>query len=107
MGGAQEKMTILRTFSLVRSNIADQSTSQHLGNIEEEGELYLIDDLGADHEDSTPEEDIDDEEILIVDSKRKIGRAHQQFGDPLLEEEDSDEEAVFIKNSGRRKSHRK
>ena len=54
MGGAQEKMTILRTFSLVRSNIADQSTSQHLGNIEEEGELYLIDDLGADHEDSTP-----------------------------------------------------
>lgn len=72
MGGDQAKQKILRSFSLVRNNIVDSSTAaQHLGQIDEDGELYLIDDLGADHEDSTPSsEDYDDDEILIVDKKR-------------------------------------
>ena len=77
MGGDPEKQKILRTFSLVRSNVIDTNTSYHLGQIDEDGELYLIDDLGAEHEESTPEEDIDDDEILIVDKKRKLGRSHQ------------------------------
>ena len=45
----------------------------HLGQIDEDGELCLLDDLGAEHEESSQEEDED--EILIVDKKRNIGSA--------------------------------
>ena len=44
--------------------------SFHLGQIDEDNELCLIDDLGAEHEESSPDEE---DEILIVDKERHIG----------------------------------
>ena len=44
----------------------------HLGQIDEDGEICLLDDLGAEHEESSEE---DEDEILIVDKKRNIGSA--------------------------------
>ena len=74
----QRHQMVTRTFSLVRNNIVDSSNSVHLNEIDEEGEeLGLLDDLGADHEDSSPEDEDDDEEILIVDKGRNIGSAFQ------------------------------
>ena len=58
--------------SLVRNNIIDTGESVHLGPIDEDGELCLLDDLGAEHEESS-----DEDEILIVDKKRYIGDAFQ------------------------------
>ena len=43
----------------------------HLGQIDEDGELCILDDLGAAHEESSDDED----EFLIVDKKRNIGSA--------------------------------
>ena len=48
----------------------------HLKQIDEDGELCLLDDLGRDHEESS-QEDYDDDEILIVDKERHIGSAFQ------------------------------
>lgn len=66
-----------RTLSLVRNNVVDTSQSQHLGQIIEEGDLYLIDDLGAEHEESSQDDFEDEDEILIVDKKRHIGSVFQ------------------------------
>ena len=65
---------VTRTFSLVRNNIIESNVSVHLNDIDEEGELGLIDDLGADHEESSLDDE-DEDEILIVDKKRNIGSA--------------------------------
>ena len=46
----------------------------HLGQIDEDGELCILDDLGAAHEESSQDED-DEDEFLIVDKKRNIGSA--------------------------------
>ena len=42
-----------RAMSLVRNNIIDTNQSVHLGQIDEDGEICLLDDLGAEHEESS------------------------------------------------------
>ena len=64
-----------RTFSLVRNNATNEhGNSFHLKQIDEDGELCLIEDLGGEHEESL-DEDEDEDEILIV-SKRPGREVH-------------------------------
>ena len=63
--------------SMIRSNnIVEQTTN--LNQIDEDGEIDF-DDLGAEHEESSPESE-DEDEWITVDKRREIGPAFEMIG---------------------------